>query len=170
VLILAQIRDLAESSLQSARDILATLRPRLRVTAGLADSVRRHTEDFARIYHLTASLSLFGDDHEVSSEEQDTMFQILREALTNVRKHAQATRVEVTLDLRHRPFSLVVEDDGVGLDPARVNTSSGSFGIVGMRERAQPLGAWVELGPRARGGTRLVYHGSVNGESRGSAH
>jgi two-component system sensor histidine kinase DegS len=63
------------------------------------------------------------------------------------------------VDLRRRPFTLVVEDDGVGFDLGAAEQKSGSFGILGMRERAQLLGGTLGIDSGAMGGTRLEFHG-----------
>ena len=157
---LVQMRELVEGSLQSARDILATLRPRAQVSGHIGDAVRRQTDEFARTYGISATVNIMGEENEdISADERDTTFQILREALTNVRKHSEAARLQVTLDLRARPFTLVVEDDGVGIDLSEVDTKAGSFGLLGIRERAELVGGWVDVSNGHLGGARIMFHG-----------
>jgi signal transduction histidine kinase len=157
--LLLQMRDLVENCLQNARDILATLRPRPSNIKRLGEVIRRHVEDFGRTYDLSTVVSFLGDDSDLVIEERDTIYQILREALTNVRRHAEATAIEVTLDLRQRPYVLVVEDDGVGIDLKALAEAPGSFGIMGMRERAQLVGGSIEVTRGDQGGTRLYFRG-----------
>jgi signal transduction histidine kinase len=157
--LLLQMRDLVENCLQNARDILATLRPRPSNIKRLGEVIRRHVEDFGRTYDLSTVVSFLGDDSDLVMEERDTIYQILREALTNVRKHAEATAIEITLDLRQRPYVLVVEDDGVGIDLRTMAEAPGSFGILGMRERAQLVGGSIEVTRGDQGGTRLYFRG-----------
>jgi signal transduction histidine kinase len=78
------------------------------------------------------------------------MFRIFQEALTNVARHAGATRVTVRLDLERGRLRLQIEDDGVGLPEARAN---GSLGILGMGERARRLGGDCSVVRRGEGGT-----------------
>jgi signal transduction histidine kinase len=156
--ILGQIRELADTSLASARDILTTLRPRLGATRSLAHSVRRHTDEFAKTYGITADVDVLGEESDLDPEAKDAVFQILRESLTNIRKHAEASHVHVTLDLTARPFIMLVEDDGIGvMDEGQVKV--GSFGLLGMRERAELLGGSVELTNREEHGARLTFIG-----------
>lgn len=157
--LLEQIRDLVDGSLRSARDILATLRPRHQPAADLAEAVRRQVEDFANTYGITAVARIEGSADDVGTEERDTMYSILRESLTNVRKHSQANTLEVRLDLRARPYVLEVEDDGVGIDMESLTDKFGSFGLVGMRERTELLGGSIEIGNGPMGGAHIVVRG-----------
>src|SRR5258708_4155650 len=111
-----EFRRVLFRSLRSACDILARLRSRDQPPADLAEAVRRQVEDFANTYGITAVARIDGSADEVGAEERDTLYSILRESLTNVRKHSQASALEVRLDLRARPYVLEVEDDGVGIE------------------------------------------------------
>jgi len=71
---------------------------------------------------------------------KQALFRAAQEGLTNVRKHAQATRAEVTLDYRQEVVRLAVRDDGLGAEGA-----SGGFGLVGVRERVHLLGGRVRV-------------------------
>jgi signal transduction histidine kinase len=157
--LLAQMRELVEGSLQSARDILATLRPRHQPPADLVEAVRLQIEDFASTYGITTVARIEGTSDDVDGEESDAIYSILREALTNVRKHSQAGTLEVRLDLRRRPYTLDVEDDGVGIDLTALEDKFGSFGLVGMRERTELLGGSIEIGNGIRGGARVMFRG-----------
>lgn len=157
--LLLQMRELVEESLESARDILATLRPRQQIPKRLADAVRRHVEDFSQTYGITAITRVLGEDDELDDEERDAIYQVLREALTNVRKHSEAGTIHITLDLRNRPYGLVVEDDGVGIDLEALEDKAGSFGLLGMRERAELLGGSIDITNGSLGGARIAFQG-----------
>jgi len=165
--LLAQMRELVEGSLQSARDILATLRPRHQPPADLVEGVRRQVEDFANTYGITAVARIEGTSDDVDGEERDALYSILGEALTNVRKHSQASTLEVRLDLRQRPYTLDVEDDGRGIDLTALEDKFGSFGLVGMRERAELLGGSIEIGNGNMGGARVLFRGPKSPLRRG---
>jgi signal transduction histidine kinase len=81
-------------------------------------------------------------------------YRTVQEALTNVSKHAQATRVVVDLSLTGGVLSLEVSDDGRGLTGADL-AKARSFGIRGLHERASTVGGWVDLSSGA-GGTSLI--------------
>jgi signal transduction histidine kinase len=71
-------------------------------------------------------------------------YRTVQEALTNVSKHAQASRVTVDLSLSHGVLSLEIVDDGRGLDEGAL-AKARSFGIRGLHERADTVGGWIDL-------------------------
>jgi len=87
---------------------------------------------------------------------------VLREILSNVRKHSQARNVWVTLDLSNIPWILNVRDDGRGFDVRHVAEDprkAGSYGLVGMRERAELMGGTVEIVSHLGEGTAVTFIG-----------
>ena len=96
---------------------------------------------------LSASLTVHGERGALPPGVDLAAFRILQEALTNVRRHARATRVDVRVGYEHDAVCLEVTDDGVGCDEP-----VGGHGLVGMRERAALYGGSVDTLPRAGGG------------------
>jgi signal transduction histidine kinase len=82
-------------------------------------------------------------------------YRTAQEALTNVSKHAQASRVTVDLSLAHGVLSLEISDDGRGLSPEDL-AKARSFGIRGLHERARTVGGWVDLSSTASGTTLIL--------------
>jgi signal transduction histidine kinase len=80
------------------------------------------------------------------------LLHIAREALTNIRKHARASQVDVVLLAQAGALSLTIEDNGVGIDPEQAGEAGGN-GLRNMRERAQALGGSFEIGRREPNGT-----------------
>ena len=78
----------------------------------------------------------------------------MQESLTNVVKHARASRVSVVLARKDDSVSVVVEDDGIGFEPARAR--DGGLGVVGMRERVGLLGGDLRVESRPGAGTTFV--------------
>jgi signal transduction histidine kinase len=87
------------------------------------------------------------------SRQDVTLFRLMQEALLNVRKHAQATRVEVSLRLSDGNVVLSVRDNGCGFDPSSV--PSGHLGLLMMRERAQAASGTLEIDTSAGSGTTV---------------
>lgn len=92
---------------------------------------------------------------------------ILREALTNVERHAQARSVTVTLTQSGDQAHLIVADDGWGMPREPRGPHSGSFGIVGMAERAKGVGGTLQVGPTQTGGTQVVATVPIHGVATG---
>jgi two-component system, NarL family, sensor kinase len=89
----------------------------------------------------------------LTTADEDEIFRIVTEALTNVRKHAHATDVEVSLTAHQNGLRVEVADNGRGFNP---RTRTTGFGLMGMRERAQMLGGRLRIVTRPRRGTRVV--------------
>ena len=94
----------------------------------------------------------------LAPDDQLQVMHILQEAVSNVRKHAQATRVEVELK-RGPDYAFTVRDDGSGFDPARTqDDAAGHVGLRIMRERAARIGGTVTVQSRPGEGTTVVLH------------
>jgi hypothetical protein len=99
-------------------------------------------QDWSRRVGVSAELHTSGLlDDRLASEAETTLYRIAQEALTNVAKHARATKVDVILERRSDHVLLVIEDDGVGFDPGDRAAASQGFGLLGMQERAALVGA-----------------------------
>jgi signal transduction histidine kinase len=84
------------------------------------------------------------------------LFRIAQEALTNVAKHASATRVEIVLQYAGSRCTMTVTDDGIGVDPSRRAAARHGFGLATMRERSQAIGGHFSVQTVDSGGTRVA--------------
>ena len=105
---------------------------------------------------MTLEATLPDDEPRLSADEAITVVRVLQEALTNVRKHAEARRIQVGLRCGRGEVTLVVEDDGRGFSPGAAG--AGHYGLLGMRERALLRGGRLEIDSRPGMGTRVVLH------------
>jgi signal transduction histidine kinase len=102
------------------------------------------------------AFTLPGDDPRLSRDQATAIFRIFQEILTNVARHAQATKVWVHLGEEQDAVVLEVEDNGVGISPTQL-AERRSLGLLGMRERAGAFGGAVEIvGSQGRGTTVIV--------------
>ena len=140
-------RHLAQEGLDETRRAVGTLRgdrvPGARMLAGLI-------EDFERDSGLACDYSVDGEPVELGSPVELALYRTAQEALTNVRKHAPANRVQVHLRYASGGAELTVDDFGSAPAP-RPNGSTEGYGLEGMRERAELLGGSLEAGPRDTG-------------------
>ncbi len=81
------------------------------------------------------------DGERLGPATETTFYRIAQEALNNVAKHAAASRVDVIVERRDGTAVLVIEDDGVGFNPAEKDEAGAAMGLIGMRERASLIGA-----------------------------
>ena len=128
---------------------------------GLAAAVTRHVEEFDRLHGVDAEVRIEGLGAEPLPPLLETsVYRVLQEALTNVAKHAGARSVRVRLERDESTVHLLVQDDGIGLEPApgahRVARDRGRLGLKGMRERAALLGGSVEVESRPGAGTTIT--------------
>jgi PAS domain S-box-containing protein len=134
------------------------LRPIALDDLGLAVALTTHVKSWARHHGLEAQVRVSGlDKDRLTEESETTLFRIMQEALTNIAKHATASHVSVILEHRRDHIFLMVEDDGVGFDVARALRDTGStWGLVGMRERAELVGGSLEIESLSGSGVTVV--------------
>ncbi|CAG9233890.1 PAS/PAC sensor signal transduction histidine kinase [Paraburkholderia sabiae] len=122
----------------SLRRIAADLRPPLLDDLGLTAALEWLAEDFTKRYGVAATVHIDADEPQFNEFASTTLFRIVQEALTNVARHAAASRVRIELAHEGDRLSLEIEDNGVG---AKSGSSSGStsFGLLGIRERVRQL-------------------------------
>jgi signal transduction histidine kinase len=124
---------------------------------GLQPKVLDLVHELRPVLNLHPQVSVIGPvDHAVTGQLAEEVLAVLREALTNVGKHAEATKVVVTVTAGDE-LRVVVADDGVGVDPA-ADRRPGALGLRNMRQRAERLEGGMEIGTSREGGTRLTWH------------
>ena len=142
----ASVRELVVSTLQDVRRLAVELRPAALDDFGLAPALQRlvdfHRQDASVAVDLEATIG----DGRLPADVETTMYRIVQEALTNVAKHAGATRVSILVTRKENAAVVVVEDDGEGFDPEHPTTG---LGLSGIRERIALVGGRlrVETGP-----------------------
>lgn len=151
---LQEINTLLESTISAARALAWRLRPGILDDLGLADALRVEARRFSE--RTRVACDVLAPEHRctLSTAARSALFRIAQEALANVEAHSGAARVTVTLDHGPEGLRLTVEDDGRGIDPARVSDPR-SQGLLGMRERALALQGNFTIEPRAAGGTSV---------------
>src|SRR5438105_1772953 len=160
--LLPQIRSMTEEILAGARNILQSLRPKTIRSEGLLASLLKLVDQFGRVNLVETNVSIRGEENAIPAEQKEVIFQVLRESLSNVRKHSRARNLWVVLDLSSTPWVMTVRDDGRGFDVRRVAEDPrkvGSYGLVGMRERAELMGGTLEIVSQTLEGTVVTLIG-----------
>jgi signal transduction histidine kinase len=163
--LLPQLRSMSEEILGGARNILQSLRPKTIRSEGLLASLLKLVDQFGRVNLIETNVSIRGEENAIAAEQKEVIFQVLRESLSNVRKHSRARNLWVVLDLSSAPWVMTVRDDGRGFDVRRVAEDPrkvGSYGLVGMRERAELLGGTLEIVSQSLEGTVVTLIGPLD--------
>jgi signal transduction histidine kinase len=148
-----ELRDLVVSTLQDVRRLAVELRPAALDDFGLVPAIERLRDGVEEQGGLTVDVQSPLGDERLPSETETALYRIVQEALTNVMKHAAATRVTVRLSRSDKNVVLVIQDDGKGFEPGRAR--DGGLGLVGMRERVALLGGRLTVESSEGGGTLL---------------
>ena len=163
--LLPQLRSMSEEILAGARNILQSLRPKTIRSEGLLASLLKLVDQFGRVNLVETDVNIRGEENAIAAEQKEVIFQVLRESLSNVRKHSRARNLWVVLDLSSTPWVMTVRDDGRGFDVRRVAEDPrkvGSYGLVGMRERAELMGGTLEIVSQSLGGTVVTLIGPAD--------
>ncbi|MET0320379.1 MAG: ATP-binding protein [Duganella sp.] len=148
--------DIATRAVEEGRDLLLELRtPRL--AADLPAAIRHSARQLHNADAIPITVHSNGPALDLAPAACGEVMGIAREAMTNALRHARARHITVTLDWSAGALMLVVVDDGIGV-PAHVlqQASDAHWGLTGMRERAQLIGASLHLGPRDQGGSEVL--------------
>jgi signal transduction histidine kinase len=145
------VMDAIDSGIADARQTVMAMRSGSS-DAPLLEVVERYVEDFADRYAIQARFEGNGDVPALPARTQAEVLRIVQEALNNVRKHADATVVRVGTVTEVGGLEVTIVDNGRGFDPARVDDG---FGLAGMRERAQIIGAHLTVESAPSDGTRI---------------
>ncbi len=140
---LRALRDTSRDALREMRLLIYELQPPEIERTGLAAALRTRLLGVETRGGVQAELVQDGDE-TISTSTQQELYHIAREALNNSLKHAQATRIKVHLYYRPQVTVMEIEDDGAGFD-SQAGMEAGGMGLRTMRERAQHLGAQLDL-------------------------
>jgi PAS domain S-box-containing protein len=133
------------------------LRPTALDDLGLRAALANYVLDWSSRAGVSATLHTSGLlDDRLAPDAETALYRIAQEALTNVAKHARAGNVDIILERRADNVLLIIEDDGVGFDPASTGGAGQGFGLVGMQERAGLVGAMLEIESSAGKGTTVL--------------
>jgi len=147
-----QLSEHIDSTIQTVRRISSELRPGVLDYLGLAAALEWQANEFQNRTGIRCDVHASLREPVLAQELNTTLFRIFQETLTNIIRHAGATRVAVNLKQADGKILLQVRDNGRGISDAE-QTSPGSMGLLGMRERAALLGGDFKITnpPRARG-------------------
>ncbi len=156
---LAEASALTEQTLEQVRELSLNLRPPMLDDLGLVPTLRWYLKQYAKRLNLETEFEALGLEQRLPSELETALYRVIQEALTNVARHAQASRVQLRLERRGTTIVACIRDNGQGFDVAKVISRKAIItgtGLLGMRERISLLGGRLDIHSRPGHGTRLL--------------
>jgi signal transduction histidine kinase len=148
----AEVTASIESALDEARQAILALRPAEEST--FAEVMERYVNEFSDRFGIPADYRIDPIVERLGPRAQAELLRIAQEAIANARKHADATRVSVRAEPTPEGLRLTVTDNGRGFEPGAIGSKG--YGLRSMRERAELIGASLEIDSRPQDGTRVM--------------
>lgn len=147
-----KMKGIVDTTVTAVRRIAADLRPVVLDDLGLVAATENLLHDFSQRAGVVVSHDLDAGADDFGEPLATSLYRMMQEALTNVARHAAATEVRVTLSRENDDLVVRVRDNGRGFDPEAAARRK-SYGVLGIRERAQTLGGRAHVGRHEAGGT-----------------
>jgi two-component system sensor histidine kinase UhpB len=159
--------ELADQLLRQTRDLALSLRPSMLDDLGLQSALQWYTSRFAERVGIEIDFKVEGREERSSERLRTVIYRTVQEALTNVARHARASKVCITLRFGAGDLTLQVNDDGKGFDVAEVfsiDSERAHLGLLGMRESVEEIGGKLSIQSSPKGGTSIAVQVPI-GES-----
>jgi signal transduction histidine kinase len=157
---LAELQTLAEQTIENLRRMTRSLRPIYLEDFGLVTALEMLARETSQNSGMEVTFHKTGDEQRLAHEMELTLYRMAQEALNNVVRHSQAKHAEVRISFG-KQIELEVSDDGVGFEVPKTPTdfaAGGHFGLLGIRERAELIGARLEVeSAKGKGSSLRVY-------------
>ena len=150
-----EMTKLIDTTIASLRRIMMEIRPSILDDFGLVAAIEWHLQDFQKRTGIQCEFVSTLEEIDLREEHSTAVYRIFQESLTNVARHANATKVTVTLREKSGSVILEVKDNGKGIHERQVSDSN-SLGLLGMKERALILGGTVDIAGLPGKGTLVV--------------
>jgi signal transduction histidine kinase len=152
---IGEISKMLDGTIETVRKIATQLRPDVLDKVGLIPAIEWQLQEFRKRTGLKYHFGSRPAEIRMSEPQSTAFFRILQETLTNVARHARASRVRIRLEKKDGQAVLLVEDNGVGIDAERIADPE-SLGLLGMQERARALGGSVSVRRNKKNGTTVT--------------
>jgi two-component system sensor histidine kinase DegS len=156
---LVDLKDLVRNSLAEVRKIIFDLRPMALDDLGLVPTLRKYLTDLGERSGMNTELLIFGKEVRLPSTLEVAVFRLVQEALSNVVKHAHAKNTIVKIEFSPHKVSILVKDDGIGMEDVSVELQRQSrqqFGLIGMKERVELLEGTMNIYSSKAQGTKIL--------------
>ncbi len=163
---LAELENLIGTTIDDLRRTLRGLRPLYLEDLGLAAALENLTQEMGEMHNTTVRFKKCGNERRLDQTVELGLYRMAQEALTNAVRHAEADLVRLTLEYRAEGIRLEVADDGKGFSEPRAAAFArqGHYGLLGLKERAEELGAQLQIVTSPGRGTRVTVKILKNGK------
>jgi two-component system, NarL family, sensor histidine kinase DegS len=154
---IGRIKSAMREGLSEIRRFIFDLRPTMLTQRGLVATIEHYVQTYRSLLPTEIELSLPGSMPRLTADQELTAFRVIQEALQNIHRHAKSTKCWVMVEREDLAIVIKVSDNGRGFDPGAVNSSLiGGSGLVGMRERAEVIGARLAIDSRIGRGCQVT--------------
>jgi len=158
---LAELYAIADRALKQTRTLLFDLRPAVLETQGLVPALEFYAQQIQQTEDFSIVLKTGGFDRRLASRTEKEIFSVVREALSNIKKHAKAREVWIILEVDEERLTITVRDNGRGFDTTKLDPAKGkegSLGMINMHERAQMIGGRLSVTSEPGQGTSVTLN------------
>ncbi|MCM3635228.1 sensor histidine kinase [Paenibacillus camelliae] len=152
---LGDLKGQVRSGLEEIRKVIFNLRPMALDDLGLIPTLRKLAQDFEDKTKIHTLFEVTGKEIRLSSSMEAAIYRLLQEALSNVHKHAEASRVSIVLSYMNDKLQISVNDNGKGFKRKPDNDDQAHYGIIGMYERVDLLEGTIDIQSEPYKGTGI---------------
>jgi signal transduction histidine kinase len=138
-----KVSTLVGDTIKTVQRLTSQLRPEILDDLGLETAIEWYTQEFSQRTGIEVLLEM-DSGITIAPDTSLTLFRIMQESLTNIARHANATRVEIVLKSIHKLVNFKISDNGIGITEIGLKSKK-SFGLIGMKERADSLGGTFDI-------------------------
>jgi signal transduction histidine kinase len=166
--VISKTQFAVETAVQRMHRFAMELRPSMLDDLGLIPALQAYLRSFLQETGIRTSLSTFAQIEECNTEQRTVFYRIAQETLTNVRKHAKATRADITITRQASGYTMTVTDDGIGFAFAVKGFVDGHnrLGLLGMRERIAMVGGTFHIESAPNAGTTVTAFIPISSETQ----
>lgn len=152
------LKNSAGSTFSNVKDFIFDLRPMMLDDLGVVPTLRRYAESFQEKNGIPVPITITGVERRLESHIEVTIFRSVQELLQNALTHAQATQIQISLDMAQERVLAVVEDNGSGFNPDEILNGNGrTIGLATLRERIEMLNGELNIQSSIGQGTRIEF-------------
>jgi len=155
---LGEAKSLSNQTLSAMRQLSMDLRPTMLDDLGLIPTLRWYIQNFSNRLNIYSHFEAIGFEKKLPPQIETAFYRIIQEALNNIARHAEADRIEISLEQKDSMIIASIRDNGMGFDLEKVlhpESPERGFGIIGMQERVSLLGGHIDIESRPSFGTSI---------------